>query len=239
MVGERLRFNIAFWVFPKAGIAEMTLRPLQGRPGFHEAMLVGQTLGVIGFFTRYRKDTYRSVMELVGGRLRPLEFHEEVIIGRDVRRKRTTSFDYAARLAVRRTFRGTGEERENYPMASGVVYDDYLSGLYNLRSGAYGPLREGRAYFLNIPRKHGLIRMDMAGREETRKLLEWDPGTRTFPKQYFSRISMEKQDLGSGTGRLSGWFDPCGVPLTGVVEDVAWFGDVTGTLFSREGGRPI
>jgi hypothetical protein len=122
-------------------------------------------------------------------------------------------------------------------MKPGVVYDDYLSGLYNIRSGAYGPMRDGKTYVLNVPKKEGKITLALAQREETRQRLyrEGPPGEKTF----FCRIFMPKEDLGSGTGRLEGWFSGQGVPLTGVVEDVALLGDVRGTLLRREAPRRL
>jgi hypothetical protein len=235
MVGEQLDFNIAFWLFSRAGYAQLSLRPLAGPPeNLYEASMSGQTAGVIGFFTRYRKDTYRSAMEFTGERLRPLEFQEEVIIGNEVRRRRTTLFDYAAGVILRRkVLRGGGVEAEELPMEPGVVYDDYLSGLYNLRSGAYGPLRPGRSFVLNVPRKKGgTIRIELAGPAETLKLLEREKSRQD--KAFFCRIFMHKDTLGSGTGRLEGWWSAQAVPLSGVVEDVALFGDVKGTLVNRE-----
>jgi hypothetical protein len=235
MVGERLNFNISFWLFSRAGSAQISLRPLRGRPGLYEARMSGQTSGLIGLFTRYRQDTYRSALELANGRLRPLEFQEEVIIGSKLKRRRTTTFNYDQRIIVRRNLDRAGKVVEAYelPMLPGVVYDDYLSGLYNLRSGAYGPLREGRGYTLNVPRrKGGTIRVQLAGPEENRRLLA--KAGRRDGKTFFSRILVDKDSMGSGTGRLEGWFSAQAVPVGGTVEDMVLFGDIQGTLVGRD-----
>ena len=233
LIGERLEFRVGFWIFSQAGYVKTALLPLAGTANRFEATMIGQTAGVIGFFTRYRKDTYRSVMELAGGRLRPLEFSEEVIVGKEVRRRRTTSFDYARQVMVRQKRQGAKVESEEFPMAPGTVYDDYLSGLYNFRAGLYGPLRQGSTFVLNVPRnKGGRIRLELCGPEETRRLLSRERATEA--KAYYCRVFMDKDALKSGNGRLGGWFSAAGVPMGGVMEDVALFGDITGTLVSRQ-----
>lgn len=238
LVGERLTFDIGFWVFSRAGQVVVELAPFPGRPNLYEARMFGQTSGVIGFFTRYRKDVYRSIMELAGGRLRPLEFQEEVIIGSELRRRRTTVFNYAAGKVTRRKLaKGGAVETDELPMAAGLLYDDYLSGIYNLRSGAYGPLREGRAYTLNLPKpKGGTVRLEVASRQEAVRLLSRE-GCREG-KAFHCRVFMDKDLLDSRSGRMGGWFSAQGVPLGGVIEDVALFGDVTGRLASRQVSRP-
>jgi hypothetical protein len=238
MIGERLTFEIGFWIFSQAGHVVVELAPLPGQRGLYEATMTGQTAGVIGFFTRYRKDVYRSVMELSKGRLRPLQFQEEVIIGEEIRRRRITYFNYQAGVMTRRKLvKGGQTESDELAMAPGKVYDDYLSGLYNLRSGAYGALREGRSYTIHVPRPKGeTIRLEVSGPEETRRLLQQD--SRLEGKTFYCRIFMDKDALNSSTGRLEGWFSAQAVPLGGMVEDVALFGDITGRLAGREVTRP-
>jgi hypothetical protein len=237
LVGERLTFNISFWLFSQAGSAVMSLKPMSGHPGIYEATLCGQTSGAIGFFTRHRLDTYRSAMQYDGRRFRPLEFEEEVIIGGEVKKRRTTVFNYASGVIERRSaLKGGGQEKYELPMRPGVVYDDYLSGIYNLRSGAYGAMREGRVYILNVPhKKGGTIRIELASREGNLKQLERERDKEA--KAFFSHVVLDKDNLITGSGRLQGWFSSQGVPVGGIVEDVVFLGDVRGTLISRETGH--
>jgi len=235
LAGEKLNYNISFWIFSKAGNVTMTFRPLGGNR--YEALMQGQTSGVIGWFTRYRQDHYRSVMEYdpLSARLRPLHFEEKVVIGKEVRRQYFIDYDYAAGIANRRKIGRRGEvSRSTVRLNPERRYDDYLSGIYNLRIGAYGPLQEGRSYVIRLLKadKERDVRIVLAGPEENRKRLgsEDNPGEKFF----FSHIYLPKGMLDSKTGEMEGWFSARAVPVGGTIRDMALFGDVTGRLVSRE-----
>jgi hypothetical protein len=235
LAGERLTYNVSFWIFSRAGNVSMTFRPL-GESRF-EALMQGQTSGVIGWFTRYRQDRYRSVMEYdpQAGRLRPLHFEEKVVIGKEVRRQSIIDFDYARGLASRKKIGRRGEVSGSVARLNPAVpYDDYLSGIYNLRLGAYGALQEGRTYELRLLKadKERRVRIVLAGPEENRKRLgsEGNPGEKFF----FSHIYLPKGMLDSKTGEMEGWFSARAVPVGGTIRDMALFGDVTGRLVKRE-----
>jgi len=92
--GEELKYNLSFLWFKRAARCTATFQALPQKGNF-EATIKGETQGFIGLATRFRRDILTSRMEEVDGgkRLRPLEFREDVIIGRR-QRKKTTQFDH-------------------------------------------------------------------------------------------------------------------------------------------------
>ena len=72
-----------------------------GEEGQYLAILQTETLGILGWVSRYRVDTYRSTMEEIEGgtRLRSLSFEEDVKIGSKLE-KRVTQFDYQKQKVV-------------------------------------------------------------------------------------------------------------------------------------------
>src|SRR4030043_334905 len=75
-----------------------------------------------------------------GRRLRFISFEEDVKIGSKLRR-RTHFFDYQKRrwVEVRQRKDGTQARREE-EIPPGMVYDDFITGFYNFRYGAYGKI---------------------------------------------------------------------------------------------------
>ena len=95
--GEKLSYTMSFLWFNKAGSCTVQCEAAL-KPGVYDVTIAGQTHGVIGAITRFRRDVLSARMEEVDGgrRFRPLVFQEDVIVG-SKHRKKTTRFDYQSR----------------------------------------------------------------------------------------------------------------------------------------------
>lgn len=237
--GEVLKYDFGFWVFPRAGQGIVTFQGLGNGKylGFHE----GKTLGWVGWATRYRRDTYRSIMGTSpdGKRLIPLRFEEEVLIGEEVRR-RITAYDYARGKALAETRRDGKVEREEIEIPADRPYEDPLTAFYNLRGGVYGKVEPGKTFLIaTVPRggKAKQIRMDIASREEAekRRITEADKGK----KDLLITVHMDRELVGSLQGGIEGWFSSDMVPISGIAKDVFFFADLFGKVTLHAfGGQP-
>ena len=128
--------------------------------------------------------------------------------------------------------------REEMEIPPGVLYDDPVTAFYNLRSGVYGNVEPGREFLLRtLPRKgHEMIRINVASREEAegRRAAE----KAKDGKDILIRILIDREMWGRKKGELEIWFNRDLVPLSGVVKDVPFFGDVKGRLTFRGFPQP-
>jgi hypothetical protein len=153
--GEELVYEAGFWMIRRAALGRLSFKAMD-KKGYYTATLQGETLGVLGWVSRYRVDTYRSVMEEIDGgkALRAVSFEEDVKVG-DKIRKWTHLFDYQRRTWTSKRLRRNGlwavQEKEIPP---GRVYDDFVTAFYNFRYGVYGPLERGQTYNVATKRSH-------------------------------------------------------------------------------------
>jgi hypothetical protein len=234
--GERLTYNLSFLWFRKAATCTVTFQGLP-QQGHYEAIIQGQTRGVIGFATRFRRDILTSRMEEVegGARFKPLEFREDVIIGKR-QRKKVTRFDQKNNeIVIRRERRGAVKQK-TIPLPRGETYYDPVTASYNFRFGSFGPIVAGRQFLIKtVPKKDfTCIRLFVAPAEETRKRRRFRKSA--LEKAYFVSAEIDKDIVRSTSGRLEGWFSPDLVPVEGTVKDVVWFGDIVGTLAEQNRG---
>jgi len=229
-LGEELRYRIGFFWFDEAATGRISFERAKGDQGY-KATLEGQTSGLIGWLTRYRRDIYTSSMELIDGgrRLKPLWFEEDVVIGDKVR-KRITLFDYQrGRLVKRRMNRRGVFIRSEEEIPEGVVYDDFLTAFYNFRCGVYGEIRRGKRYRVRTIPKGGISTIDVeiaTKQEEIRRRGKEKKGER----EYYVTVFLDKEITRSRTGRVEGWASRSLVPIEGIIEDVVMVGDVHGVL---------
>ena len=111
---EEFVYEIGFWLFRRAALGKLKFTKME-KKGHYTATLQAETLGVLGWMSRYRIDTYRSEMEEIdeGRRLRSVSFEEDVKIGSKLR-KRIHQFDYQKRkwIQFRRRKDGTMQQIE-------------------------------------------------------------------------------------------------------------------------------
>jgi hypothetical protein len=231
--GEVLKYDFGFWIFSKVGEGLVTFRPLGH--GKYFAAHEGQTVGFVGWVTRYRKDVYRSTMTTVnnGRRLIPLRFEEDVIIGNKVR-NRTTTFDYPARRVRLETQKEKEILREEIAIPEGALYDDPVTAYYNLRFGAYGKVEPGKEFLIHtVPREGSqkVIRMTVASRAEADKRRSTEE--KKEKKDLFITIRVDRELVGSVHGLMEIWFSADVVPQSGVAKEVILFGDIRAKLTSQ------
>ncbi len=231
--GEMLKYDIGFWIFSRLGTGEATFRDLgNGRySAYHQA----QTLGAAAFFSRYRRDIYRSTMGTIhdGKRLIPLRFEEDVIIAGKTRR-RTTVYDYPARKVYVDTVKEGRPGREEVDIPFGILYDDPMTAFYNFRAGVYGEIEPGKRFVLHTVPRDGsskAIRLTVATREEAEKWRARE--TDKNQKDFFVTVQLDKELVGSLQGLVYTWFSKEMVPISGVAKDVFFWGDIIGKLTYR------
>jgi hypothetical protein len=232
--GEELHYDIAFWFLQKVAVAQMTFTRAPER-GRYIAELRGQTVGLAGFLTRYRADTYRAVMEEIDGgrRLRSLSFEEQVRIGKKSRRS-THTFDHGKRKWVQRNVRMSGATRtQEQDIPEGQDYNDFLTASYNFRYGVYGAPERGNTYHVPVfPKKHttayDLRILSKSEEDRARKTEDVSEGS-----EYRIELAMDPEVLNSRRGLVEGWLSKELYPVEGIIKDVFLFGDVRGTLLKR------
>ena len=230
-IGEELGYEIGFWLFKRAALGRLSFRQTE-KKGQYLAILETETLGILGWVSRYRVDTYRSTIEEIegGSRLRSLSFEEDVKIGSKVR-KRVTQFDYQKRkwVTIKERKDGTTQRIEE-EIPPGKVYDDFLTAAYNFRYGVYGEIERGKTYTVpTFPRKGASsyeVRVAFKEEEEKRRRSE----KMKDRKEYFVKLILDPEITHSKEGRIEGWLSKELLPAEGTIKDVLLFGDVKGTL---------
>jgi len=228
---EELLYEIGFGPFKRVALGKLTLREME-KKGHYMATLQAETVGFLGWVSRYRADTYRSVMEeIYGGTcFRSLTFEEDVKVGSTLKRK-THLFDYQRGKWIQMKRRKNGSiERTEEEIPSGRVYDDFLTASFNFRYGAYGEIERGKKYIVaTFPRKGALhyeVRVAPKEEEEKRKKSE----KLKDGKEFFIKLLLDPEVTHSKEGLIEGWLSRELYPLEGAIKDVILFGDVRGTL---------
>jgi hypothetical protein len=234
--GEELQYDIAFWFLKKVATVRMGFAR-DTEKGRYVTTIQGETVGLVGFFTRYRTDTYRAVMEELDGgrRLRSLSFEERVTIGKESRSS-THTFDHQERKWVQKNVRMSGAastEEKNIP--EGQDYNDFLTASYNFRYGVYGSAERGKTYRVPVfPKKDvTTYNVKILPKAEEQRLREAES---VGPEsEYRIELAMDPEVLQSRKGLIEGWLSKDLYPVEGVIKDVFLFGDVRGTIAKRGG----
>jgi len=235
--GEELVYEIGVWLFKRAAMGRLSFKEMDKR-GCYMATLQAETLGVLGWLSRYRVDTYRSTMEEIDGgrRLRSLSFEEDVKIGSKLRRK-IHLFDYQKRKWIQLRRRKDGVmERTEEEIPPERVYDDFITASYNFRYGVYGEVERGRRYTVaTFPRKgSSSYEVSVAGKEEEEKRKK----SEKFKdgKDFYVKLFLDPEITHSKEGLIEGWLSKELYPMEGTIKDVVLFGDVKGTLIKNTRG---
>jgi hypothetical protein len=232
--GEELHYDIGLWQFKKVAIGKISFEEM-AKKGRYLATLQGESLGFLGFVSRYRVDTYRSIMEEIDGgrRLRSISFEEDVKIGSKLRR-RTYFFDYQKRRWVRERQRKDGTKvREEKEIPPGMIYDDFVTAAYNFRYGVYGEMERGRTYRVaTFPRKgETSYEVRVASREEEERRRKSERSKEG--KEFFLKLYLDAELTHSKEGLIEGWLTKELYPIEGAIKDVILFGDIKGTLIKK------
>ncbi len=236
--GEELIYEIGFWLFKRVALGRLSFREKE-KKGQYLAILETETLGVLGWVSRYRVDTYLSTMEEVdeGRRLRSLSFEENVKIGSKVE-KRVTQFDYRRRTWITLKWRKDGSvQRIEEEIPPGKIYDDFLTAAYNFRYGVYGVIERGERYTVSTFPRKGTTRYEVrvASREEEEKKRKSEKVK--DQKEFYLRLLLGSEITHSKEGRIEGWLSRDFIPVEGTLKDVVLFGDVKGALIQKADSR--
>lgn len=232
--GEELEYEIGFWLLKRVATAKMRLTRLAEK-GRYVATLQGETVGLAGWLSRYRVDSYRAEMEEVEGgrRLRSISFEEYVKVGSKVR-KNIHYFDHEKRIWVHETSHrdGTMSRRER-PIPKGKTYDDFVTASYNFRYQVYGAVDRGKRFVIpTFPRKGASsyeIKMASEKEEEARRRAEKPSKDSSF----FITLTLDPEVVNSKEGVVEGWLSNDLYPVAGTIKDAILFGDVRGRLIKR------
>jgi hypothetical protein len=236
--GEVLKYEVGFWLIDPVGGGVADFRNLDH--GRYMVYHVGKAEGVVAWLTSYRREIYRSTMGTInnGKRLIPLRFEEYSVSGERYRKK-TTVYDYQAhKVRIELEKVGEPKSREEIEIPLGALYDDPVTAFYNLRFGVYGKVEPGMEFILRtLPSKRPeIIRIKVASREETesRRAAE----KIKTGKDLLIQILIDREMWGRKKGELELWFNRDMIPISGVVKDVPFFGNVRGRL-AGHGYSPV
>lgn len=226
--GEEFTYDIGFWWFKKAATGKIGIHRLS--KGNYKITLQAETMGFIGFITKYRKDIYTTYAEEweEGRRLRTTKVEKIVHIGNKVR-EGYTIVDYNKRTYRWKSWGNEQEGKEiEEPLPVSGYYDDPLTGFYNFRFGVYGPIEEGKEFHVpTFPRKGiSTIYVKIATNKEKAARINPDPAE----VDYLADILIDKELFGSQTGKLEVRFTKGLIPIQATAKDLILFGDVRGTL---------
>ena len=254
---KNLLYEISFLFLKKVAVAKMSFKPSEQK-GRYIAILQGETLGVVGWLTKYRTDMYRAVMEEIDGgkRFRSISFEENVKIGKKTR-SYFHEFDYQKRKWTKRSSRrGVRIRSAEITIPEGKTYDDFLCASYNFRHGVYGRIERGKTYVIpTFPRKGSStyeIRIASKEEEDRQRVadkvgeiaaillqLKLDPEItdsktgRRGDSCNTLQLKLDPEITDSKTGIIEGWLSRDNYPVEGIIKDVILFGDVHGKLVKR------
>jgi hypothetical protein len=231
---EELQYEISFLFLKKVAVAKMSFKPADQK-GRYVAVLQGETLGLVGWLTKYRTDTYRALMEEIDGgkSLRSISFEENVKIGKKVRTYEH-EFDYQKRKWTKRSSRrGVRARAMETSIPVGKTYDDFLCASYNFRYGVYGPIERGKTFIIpTFPRKgSSTYEINIASKEEEDRQRVADKVGETAA--LLLQLKLDPEITDSKTGIIEGWLSREYYPVEGIIKDVILFGDVHGKLVKR------
>jgi len=232
--GEELHYEISFMFLKKVATVMMLFKRAEQK-GIYISVLQGETLGIIGWLSKYRTDTYRTVMvEVEGGRrLRSISFEEYVKIGKKTRTY-SHEFDYKKRKWTKSsTRRGARTRSAEAAIPEGKTYDDFLCASYNFRYGVYGQLERGKTYIIpTFPRKgSSAYEVKIASKEEEDRQKTADKIDERAA--LLLQLKLDPEITDSKTGLIEGWLTKDNYPMEGVIKDVILFGDVHGKLVKK------
>lgn len=226
--GEVIKYQAGFWLIDPVGGGVADFRNLGH--GKYSVYHVGKAEGFVGWLTSYRREIYRSTMTTIanGKRLVPLKFEEYSVIG-EWYRKKTTVYDYQARkVVIEGEKEGKPFKRQELEIPPGVLYDDPITAFYNFRFGVYGKIEQGKEFLVRtLPSKgQEIIRLQVASKQETEKRRAGEKIK--DGKDLLIYILIDREMWGRKKGEMELWFSKELIPVSGIVKNIPFFGNVRG-----------
>ncbi|MFQ5480636.1 MAG: DUF3108 domain-containing protein [Thermodesulfobacteriota bacterium] len=240
-VGEKLRYDIGFWLFEKVATAELTL---EKEAGGYRAVLKARTTGFVDKMIQHREDKYVAHLKESpgGGRFITTSFESTSNVNGKVRQSRKEIIRLRGVLKKHSWGGGKDERRGEVRLLPNSYVDDPLGAFYNFRYGVYGPVRVGAKLRINTFPKEDyksekmtmIFRRGEKMNEQEAKMQGY--GDINAPT-YVARVKMSKDVFGSDLTDIEIFFSTALIPLRATARDVAFFTDVRGTLVSVSRGR--
>ncbi len=222
LTGEELKYRFSFFIFRKAAIVKLNFKHI--KENFYEATLKGQTKGIIGMFTAFRKDIYISNMyyDNQSKRLIPIKFTKITQIGEKIR-KSIYEFDYNKNEIIKtkeKIINSKLKSKKRYIIKFKPPVDDYLTLAYNFRMGVYG-----------FPKKNNPLKIEVLPEKKKKKFIEI-----FFIKEKKNKIKLKakivKDIVKTKKNEIYGIIDKNMIPLKGILPGVPIFGDIKAYLIS-------
>lgn len=218
---EMFLYRIDFWLFRNAAKGVLRVEPhTRGVRAVFEA----ETHGMITIIVGHRREVMESIMEYdhAARRFRPVEFSEVFSYG-DRTVKKFLTFDYQLGFYTC-VFEHNGNRtlsiKRRLPQEQ---FEDLLSFLLNLRTGAYGRVSTG-----------SVLRPCMLMKDRPSFITITFPLTHEEPKtpvcKRYVTLSMDPDLTHARSKKVCGWFSEGFVPVAGVVENAYLFGDLNVAL---------
>ncbi|MBI3812884.1 MAG: DUF3108 domain-containing protein [Nitrospinae bacterium] len=230
---ESLHYDISFLWFKNAAEGKITFAKGDTDNNF-TAVLEAETLGFIGFITGYRKYIYISHLSYDGElkRLISTKFERIEIVGSKVWKSVNVMDYYTYKLTWKQLFMEKLLKETVDDIPPGIIYEDILSALFNLRLGFSQHIEKGKDYVIKgVPGKGVVdyfIHVSSPEEEIDRKNklgIENEDG-------YLLLVQVPKIIFKS-KGTIWIWFTKDLLPTAATVEDAVIFGNITGILRDR------
>lgn len=214
-LGERLRYNVGFWLFRKSAEGDFTFK--KHEKGY-EAVFEAHTEGFLKFIVGTKTELMRSVMDFdpVEKRFRPLIFEETFTDG-DKKAKKEIHYDYVNRMFRILFYRNNKKVSEQKRRMPDKPFADLLTFFYNLRMGCYGKVDEGMKLSVSalVNTRLSMINVSVDNREKMKK------GAR-----HHLVISVDKNISAAGSKEVSSWVSEDIIPVYSVIKNAYFFGDL-------------
>jgi len=234
LTGEDHSYGIDFLFFTRLAEGELRLAATK-EANILRAELIGRTLGIASWLAGNRTQSYRSLMRIMpDGSLDSIEHESEIRKKRWGQWKNSGKirrFDYEqGTITETRLKQGVISSTKQLDIPGGTHPVDILTAFYNLRSGVYGPLQRGTRILIPTYSGRGFIDFEvnvLTREEQSRHGYFPDHGL-------LIQVKVDPEIFDTNSGSLYVWFDECGVPGRGIIEDMIGLGDVRGYL-DKEG----
>jgi hypothetical protein len=214
-LGEKLNYNVGFWLFSKAAVGSFSFKKHQKG---YEAIFEAQTAGFLKLITGKKIEYMRSVMEYDSEKkmFRTLIFEETFKDGAS-EAKKEIFYDYGKRVYEVSFFRDGEKVKSIKKSMPDGPFADLLTFFYNLRNGYYGKVGAGMELsvcaLVNATPSYIRVAVDKVGNLKK--------GTK-----YLFVFSVDKKISAADSDRVLSWFSEELIPVYSVIKDAYYFGDL-------------
>jgi hypothetical protein len=220
--GEESIYDMGFWIFKNIAKGVFTLK--EESDGTYTAKLDASSKARLFRSTR---STFTAHLKKSADNKRFITLNFEKYSKRGKKVKRIVKeIDHEKRIVtITKWKNGVFRSTEEIEIPEGVTYDDPLGAFYNLRFGAYGPLKDGEKFLITtFPAKGKEIKIQarIASKKELKKGLR----KRRNNAKLLIKAKLDKELFESSSGDIELYFDENMATIDVVAKDILLFGDV-------------